>query len=237
MISILGGDGKEYGPVSIEQLRRWMAEGRVTLDTRARREGESVWQRLGDLEEFNPRQEASFHAEPPSLPAALPQAQETETGLELPLAGRWIRLAASLIDGSISMMFALPGLFMIAMSVLQSGIPLNELTTAQLEESVAGVGVMMAGMLIPAVVQMVLLTIRGQTLGKLMVGIRIVRFQDEGRAGFVKAVVLRSLVPGLIGGIPYIGIPFTLVDALFIFRADRRCLHDHIADTKVVEVV
>ena len=27
---IIGGDGKEYGPVSGEQLRQWIADGRAT---------------------------------------------------------------------------------------------------------------------------------------------------------------------------------------------------------------
>ena len=39
------------------------------------------------------------------------------------------------------------------------------------------------------------------------------------------------IVNGLIGIIPGYG----LVDVLFIFGAERRCLHDYIARTKVVE--
>ncbi len=94
---------------------------------------------------------------------------------------------------------------------------------------------MILGMLIPAIVQIVLISIRGQSLGKMMLGIQIVRYVDEENPGFLRAIVLRAFVPGLIGSIPYIGMLFSLLDALFIFRADKRCLHDHIADTKVVE--
>ena len=80
------------------------------------------------------------------------------------------------------------------------------------------------------VVQLIYLARDGQTLGKKALKIRIVRYDDGGNPGFVKAVVLRALVNGLIGIIPLYG----LVDILFIFGAEQRCIHDHIAGTKVV---
>jgi hypothetical protein len=48
-------------------------------------------------------------------------------------------------------------------------------------------------------------------------------------------VILRGFIPGLIGAIPYIGPLFSLVNVLFIFREDYRCVHDHIAGTIVVQ--
>ena len=33
---VLGGDGKQYGPIDIETLRRWADEGRVLPDTQVR---------------------------------------------------------------------------------------------------------------------------------------------------------------------------------------------------------
>ena len=80
----------------------------------------------------------------------------------------------------------------------------------------------------------VLLTLRGQTLGKLLVGIHVVRNADGGRAGFVKAVLLRTVLIWIILSMPMLGNAFWLVDVLLIFRADQRCLHDLVADTKVV---
>jgi hypothetical protein len=41
-------------------------------------------------------------------------------------------------------------------------------------------------------------------------------------------------VPTLIGMIPYVGWIFSLADPLFIFGESRRCLHDMLADTIVV---
>lgn len=52
----------------------------------------------------------------------------------------------------------------------------------------------------------------------------------------VHAFVLRSFVNGLIGAIPCIGSIYALVDIVFIFREDRRCLHDLLASTVVVDI-
>ena len=53
MFTIIGGDGQEYGPVSAEQLRAWVAAGRANLDTQAKLAGSAEWRRLGDFPEFS----------------------------------------------------------------------------------------------------------------------------------------------------------------------------------------
>ena len=35
MFTIIGGDGKEYGPVNTEQLRAWIAAGRANCSAKA----------------------------------------------------------------------------------------------------------------------------------------------------------------------------------------------------------
>jgi uncharacterized membrane protein len=52
MYKIVGADGKEYGPVSVEQLRQWISEGRADAQTRVVAEGETVWNSLGSMAEF-----------------------------------------------------------------------------------------------------------------------------------------------------------------------------------------
>jgi hypothetical protein len=52
MYKILGGDGKEYGPVTTETLRQWMAEGRANAQTQVQPEGTTGWVALGSLPEF-----------------------------------------------------------------------------------------------------------------------------------------------------------------------------------------
>jgi len=86
-----------------------------------------------------------------------------------------------------------------------------------------------------ALVQGVLLATRGQSVGKLLCRIRIVRFADNAEPGFVRAYLLRGTVPLVLEQIPILGRLFWIVDACFIFGDERRCLHDYIAGTKVVK--
>jgi len=60
MYRIIGGDGKEYGPVSIDQLRQWLREGRIQGQTQVRAEGETGWKMLDSL--------PGFHQPPPLSP-------------------------------------------------------------------------------------------------------------------------------------------------------------------------
>ncbi len=52
MYKIIGADQKEYGPVSAEQVRRWIAEGRANAQTLVRPEDGADWQPLGQIPEF-----------------------------------------------------------------------------------------------------------------------------------------------------------------------------------------
>ena len=49
-----------------------------------------------------------------------------------------------------------------------------------------------------------------------------------------RLLALRYLPLQAVGQIPILGVVVGLLNPLLIFRADRRCLHDHIAGTKVV---
>jgi uncharacterized RDD family membrane protein YckC len=84
-------------------------------------------------------------------------------------------------------------------------------------------------------IQYTLLSLRGQTLGKLAMRVRIVRVSDGGNPGFVRAVVLRNMVRHVLIAVPVLGGLFALADILAIFGEERRCLHDRIAGTRVVE--
>ena len=52
LYQIVGADGRQYGPVSAEQLRQWIAEGRANAQTQAFGEGSAEWKPLGALPEF-----------------------------------------------------------------------------------------------------------------------------------------------------------------------------------------
>jgi uncharacterized RDD family membrane protein YckC len=79
--------------------------------------------------------------------------------------------------------------------------------------------------------QIYLLHTEGQTIGKRAANIRIVEVDSGENGGFVRNFLLREFVNGLLAFIPF----YAIVDILFIFRDDQRCIHDHIAGTKVVK--
>lgn len=52
MYYIIGGDGKEYGPVSADQIRQWLAEGRLNAQSQVRADGSTQWVTMGSLPEL-----------------------------------------------------------------------------------------------------------------------------------------------------------------------------------------
>lgn len=81
------------------------------------------------------------------------------------------------------------------------------------------------------ITQLVMVSKQGQTIGKRMLGVRIVLKDTMENGGFVVNVLKRGFLNGLLSLIP----GYFLVDCLFIFRDDRRCIHDMIAGTVVVQ--
>lgn len=140
------------------------------------------------------------------------------------LAGRGTRLLAILVDA------LLAGFAFGAIALLT---PLNVFNPR-----VGSSGLLMNGVLgfiIFLVIHGYLLATRGQTMGKALLKIRIVR-SDGSPASFGRIVGLRYLPTTIIAPIPFVGALYSLIDGLLIFRQSRRCLHDNIADTIVVKV-
>ena len=50
--TIIGGDGKEYGPVTETDIRQWIAEGRLNAQSSAKGEGDAEFRALGLYPEF-----------------------------------------------------------------------------------------------------------------------------------------------------------------------------------------
>ena len=164
------------------------------------------------------------------------------------LADRGTRLVAVTIDGALACVPFLPMLAVgiYAATFLQfrppeaGGDPMPALPPGFENSGVvlwlgATTLVGMFGMLGLFIYQWVLISRTGQTLGKKWTGIRI-ELLAGGPVNFVSGVLLRNWVTKLIGMVPWLGGLFQLIDVLFIFREDRRCIHDLIAGTRVVRV-
>ncbi|HEY6528457.1 MAG TPA: RDD family protein [Cellvibrionaceae bacterium] len=80
----------------------------------------------------------------------------------------------------------------------------------------------------------ILLVQRGQTIGKLALGIKIVMTDNQPLT--VSTLAIRYGVYFAGNFVPYVGPLFGLINVLFIFGEERRCLHDRAANTIVVNV-
>ena len=82
---------------------------------------------------------------------------------------------------------------------------------------------------ITMITQLFLLSKYGQTIGKMITKIKIVRLEDMSNGGFYVNVLKR----GLINFVAFT-IIVPLIDYLSIFSESKRCLHDKIAGTIVI---
>ena len=211
---IIGGDGVEYGPASLDELKRWIGDGRVAGFTQVWRKDLALWTpaaRYAELQQDLARLQATVSPE--------------AAARKLRAAGFWLRLGAYLMDGAVlGMIFgvicqwqhwALP-----AMPVV-----LNQESLQKYMDQYSPVAQQ-------AVLSLFCLTVLydvlfngtfGATLGKMAVGAKIIG-ADGSPLGYGRALV-RSLAER-----------FTLfVGFLWILaRPDKRGLHDLVAGTRVI---
>lgn len=235
----IGKDGKQLGPFSDEQVRAMLKSGEVSYDDLGWHEGMTQWKPLRSLfsnfsaTPFNPPGMHSSAA--PFNPATTAPAAAESFAAEPRLAGRGTRLGAILLDQLFAFILALPGLWMLFQPFIED---IKSGRTVEPGQLAGNLGVALPVLIIPllafVVVQIVLLVKNGQTIGKKLLGIKIVKL-DGSNPGFVSVILMRGILPGIIGGIPMVGPLFSLVNVLLIFREDRRCIHDLMAGTIVVE--
>src|SRR5437868_2247887 len=75
MYKILGADGKEYGPVDLDQLKQWVIQGRANPQTRVQVSGSTEWKPAAEVPELSalftpPNLPAVSGGTPPPLPGA-----------------------------------------------------------------------------------------------------------------------------------------------------------------------
>lgn len=166
------------------------------------------------------------------VPGQLPPPQfYNPAGLADPnLAGLGARFLGAFIDGILLSLCILPGYVVLLMGASASG---EDGTPNGGGMALLGGAGYLFGILVYMVIQGFLLSRSGQSIGKKIAGTRVVRV-DGSPAGFVGAFLMRSIVAYLPNLIPLVNFFYGIVDICFIFRADRRCIHDLIAGTKVI---
>ena len=210
---IIGGDGAEYGPASLDELKTWIGDGRVAGSTQVWRSDLAHWTpaaRYAELQQALTRLQASVS------PAALNRA--------LRAAGFWPRLGAYALDRIVLAM----SFRMICqwrhweMPVLPQVI--SQETSQQFMDK--------AGQLLPYLLVLIVLYdvllngTFGATLGKMAVGARITCV-DGSRLNYGRAL-LRSLAAR------FVEMTFCIGYLPILVRPDKRGLHDLLAGTRVV---
>ena len=143
------------------------------------------------------------------------------------LAGRWIRLGATMIDAVVAAL---------AFGLIALVTPFN---IFQPPATSSGIWMLMLqnlviGFIIFLLIHGYLLATQGQTIGKKLLGLRILRSNGE-RASLARLLGLRTFLGWILVMIPFAGAIYALVDSLLIFRESHQCVHDNIADTIVVK--
>jgi len=144
------------------------------------------------------------------------------------LASRWARLGGAIVDGLIMAAVLFPIMF----STGYWQRAMESAGSIQIAEQLQWLGL---SLLIQLAINGYLLHKYGQSVGKWIAGTRIVSVDDNRILPLWRVYALRYLPISFVSQIPVVGGLVGFIDPLFIFRDDKRCLHDLIAGTKVVK--
>jgi hypothetical protein len=127
MYKIIGADQREYGPVTAEQLRQWIAEGRMNGQTLAQAEGATEWKPLSAFPEFAEALRAQLGQSP--LVGSSPPPTNTGAWTAQILArepvvevGRCLSLSWSLLTANFGLLFG--ATFVVWLISLCESVPL-----------------------------------------------------------------------------------------------------------------
>lgn len=205
---IIGGDGAEYGPVTLQELKAWIVDGRIGGATQVWRSDHSRWRAALQYQELYP--------EIGEVERLAESTREDKPAVRC--VGFWARVGAYLLDV----------LVMDLILLLVWGPEKLNLDHVQTVEQMYNAMKPMADRIfwIQLAYFVVLNGQFGATLGKMAIRARIVTL-DGSRIGFGRALLrwLGSVLNGMT-----LGLGFLVV----AFRADKRGLHDLLAGTKVV---
>jgi uncharacterized RDD family membrane protein YckC len=168
-------------------------------------------------------QEDNPYASPSADVETVPDATQFRLG------GRGERLVAVLIDSLLVGLLTVPAMFLSgawqqvmqdAMQGVKPGWDFRLIWGA-------------AGLLAYALVQAYPLHLWGQSWGKRVLKLKIVDLHGR-KPDLVRLLLVRYASTRVLALVPFAGKLYGFIDPLFIFREDKRCIHDHIAGTRVV---
>ncbi len=217
---IIGGDGHEYGPASLEEIRQWSEDARLAPGTPVWRSDERRWLPAGS------REELKWDLPQPTAP---PPVVPSETPVLRP-AGFLVRLAAYLFDW----LFLVCLVTFVTLPWAEELGRLQEAAQAQVKSASPDFKILGHYLLVMGAIEIPLTfayfvlfnALRGATPGKRIFGLRVVRLdgspiswrQALGRQG-------ADWISKLTFGLGYL---------MILLSPEKRALHDHMARTQVV---
>jgi uncharacterized membrane protein len=211
MYKIIGADQKEYGPVSAEQLRAWIAEGRVNGQTSVWSEGGTEWKPLANFPELADSLRAMPAGAPPAAAggtAVVPP--EVVLGQDYSLdIGNCISRSWELVKQHLGPMVGITFLVMVVIFVINQlvGLLSRPAITGMITEhrfSIGAIAIILVTSILATPVYVVL------TAGLLKYYLKLIRGEQAGIAdafsGFSPALgqlVLLGLASGFLSLIGY----------------------------------
>ncbi|WP_410211149.1 RDD family protein [Aquirhabdus sp.] len=263
----LARNNQQAGPYTLEQVNAMLANTQIVLTDLAWHEGMETWLPLGQLTGgkmiYIPSSDKGAVISPFSTPTN-PNAKTTAgvysrtTSAKIDvnqifangstIANVGTRIGAAVVDlltllvvTTIAMYQILPQDTITKISAIMEKA--SSETTLQLQQQVYALippQVQVQVLLIAAVValvQILLIIWRGQSIGKILFKIRIVDEKSGLKAGFMQGAVLRTLLFNLAYNLPLVGSLIFMVDFISLFTEKNRTLHDRLAKTLVVNAL
>jgi len=122
MYRLIGSDGRQYGPASVEDIRRWISENRLNAQTIAHLEGAQEWKPLSAFPEFAPDFKIpTGSTAPPQLQPPQPAPSDPRASTKI-AAGIFGLLLGCLGIHKFILGFVGAGLIMLLVTLLTCGI-------------------------------------------------------------------------------------------------------------------
>ena len=143
MYIVVGGDGKEYGPISGEDMRRWIAEGRLNAQSLAKAESDAEFRTLATFPEF-----AHLFGVAAPGPGIAPMLAGADGGQEAALSKIRVPAIGLMISSIISVLLSLVALVRInstAAQLQQIDAALSQLNNPQMQQFADSIGHFLSG--------------------------------------------------------------------------------------------
>ena len=225
MYKIIGGDQQEYGPVSGDEIRQWVAEGRANGLTLVQRVGDTGWRPLAAYSEFANLVGAAPPGAPPPLagpalaagPALTPdEILARDYDLDI---GSCISRAWELMQRNFWPIVGVSFLVVVVLSAVNQGIgliyraPMNAIIQDH-EITVGGGLLIFFGMLLGMPIQYILLG------GLYNFYLKMIRREkcgvEDAFAGFTQAPGRLALAGFLIGVLTLLGAVLCLLPGIYL---------------------